>query len=179
MDFSRLEQNICDVIKEEQVKLGYRREAIRLYYPLQSLNRFLDTALDEEGMQKALADFPEQAGSRLGTVDISHRLDRFCFSLSPEATVYVHEHTPQKGFLYDFIHTVSQHDVTVEEVIEVFCRYSQQVHVEKAHHGEFDYLVYFESGEPDDYRYCLTQEGHHMIYHRFTPADYKDFAFEG
>ena len=37
MDFARLEKNIIDVIKEEQAKLGYRKESIRLYYPLSSL----------------------------------------------------------------------------------------------------------------------------------------------
>ena len=46
MNFSRLEQNICDVIKEEQIKLGYQSETIRLYYPLGSLNNFLGTAFD-------------------------------------------------------------------------------------------------------------------------------------
>ena len=37
MDFARLEKNIIDVIKEEQAKLGYRKEKIRLYYPLSSV----------------------------------------------------------------------------------------------------------------------------------------------
>ena len=37
MKFDKLEQNIIDMIKEEQAKLGYRRENIRLYYPLSSL----------------------------------------------------------------------------------------------------------------------------------------------
>ena len=34
--FDRLQQNIMDVIAEEQIKLGYRSEAIHLYYPLKS-----------------------------------------------------------------------------------------------------------------------------------------------
>ena len=33
-----LENNLIDIIKEEQAKLGYRKEKIRLYYPLSSLN---------------------------------------------------------------------------------------------------------------------------------------------
>ena len=32
MDFSRLEKSIMDVIKEEQAKLGYRKEKICLLY---------------------------------------------------------------------------------------------------------------------------------------------------
>ena len=43
MDFSRLEKNISDVIKEQQAKLGYMREKVRLYYPLNSLNHFFGT----------------------------------------------------------------------------------------------------------------------------------------
>ena len=34
MGFERLYKNLIDIIKEEQAKLGFRREAIRLYYPL-------------------------------------------------------------------------------------------------------------------------------------------------
>lgn len=38
MGFKRLEKNLIDIIKEEQAKLGFRKEEIRLYYPLISLN---------------------------------------------------------------------------------------------------------------------------------------------
>jgi hypothetical protein len=79
--------------------------------------------------------------------------------------------------LYDFIDTVSRHQVSIEEVIDQFQNYSDCVHVEKVTHGEFDYLVYFEDGKPDSFRYCLTQEEGHIIYHRFTAEDYEDFHF--
>ena len=39
MGFKRLEKNLIDIIKEEQAKLGFRKEEIRLYYPLISLRR--------------------------------------------------------------------------------------------------------------------------------------------
>jgi hypothetical protein len=65
----------------------------------------------------------------------------------------------------------------MEAVIAVFHNYSDHVHVEQVANGDFDYLVYFEDGRPDAYRYCLTQEGCHVIYHRFTPEDYHDFYF--
>ena len=37
---------------------------------------------------------------------------------------------------------------------------------------DFDYVVYFQDGMPDDYRYCIKFEGCCVIYHRFTPKDY-------
>ena len=42
MGYERLEKSLTDTIKEEQAKLGFRKEAIRLYYPLSSLNHFFD-----------------------------------------------------------------------------------------------------------------------------------------
>ena len=32
MNHEKLEKNLIDLIKEEQAKLGYREEAVRLYY---------------------------------------------------------------------------------------------------------------------------------------------------
>lgn len=61
--------------------------------------------------------------------------------------------------------------------MQQFHKYSDHVHVEKVSHGEFDYLVYFEDGKPDSFRYCITDEGCHMIYHRFTVEDYEEFGF--
>ena len=34
MAYKRLEQSLIDIVKEEQAKLGYRKEEVRLYYPL-------------------------------------------------------------------------------------------------------------------------------------------------
>ena len=41
MGYERLEKSLIDLVKEEQAKLGYRKEMIRLYYPLSSLNHFM------------------------------------------------------------------------------------------------------------------------------------------
>jgi hypothetical protein len=177
MDFTRLEQNVCDVIKEEQIKLGYRKEVIRLYYPLLSLNRFLKTDLTVEQMTEALTGFCSEVQERLGKIEISNKEERFCFCLPAEASEYVYMHTPKEGFLYDFIETVSKHGTSIEDVLNQFRKYSDHVHVERVTHGEFDYLVYFEDGQPDTFRYCLTDEGCHVIYHRFTIEDYEDFHF--
>lgn len=174
MTFTKLEKNICDVIKEGQVKLGYQKETVRLYYPLSALNRFLNTDFDVEEMIKALNEFTAEIEEKLGCVNISNKKERFCFMLPPEASEYVHQNTESEGFLYDFIETVSRHGVSIEDVIHQFEKYSDCVHIERADHGEFDYLVYFEDGVPDEFRYCLTDEGGHIIYHRFTIEDYND-----
>ena len=52
MNYNRLENSLIDVIKEEQAKLGYRKEKISLYYPLSSLNHFFGNETDAAGMME-------------------------------------------------------------------------------------------------------------------------------
>lgn len=68
MNYQNLEQNIIDVIKEEQAKLGYRLEEIRLYYPLSSVNHLLNTTGSAEETLQSLADFGAFTADRLGVV---------------------------------------------------------------------------------------------------------------
>ena len=170
--YQALEQNICDFIKEEQIKIGYRKETIRLYYPLASLNNFLHTSHDEVRMRRELADFAAFAAERLGKIEVSCHNERFCFVLPPEAAEYVHTHTKEGGFLYDFIRAMEKHGITIGEIKDIFLRYAEHVHFERLRDDDFDYLICFEDGEPDDYRYCITEEGEHLTYHRFTKEDY-------
>ena len=68
MYFDRLEKNLIDIIKEEQAKLGFRKEAIRLYYPLSSLNHFFEAEDSEAEMLARLSGFPASLTKKLGNV---------------------------------------------------------------------------------------------------------------
>ena len=185
MNFKKLENNLLDMIQEQQVKIGYMSGVTRFYYPLQSLNRLLRTGLrclaggdaDADAAEHALEEFSDHACDRLGKVKASSKNERFCITLPPQASDYVHENRKPSEFLVRFINTVARHGCTLDEVMNVFHSYSKHVHMEKTTGTGFDYLVYFEDGIPDDYRYCLSLEGEHMIYHKFTPEDYEDFGF--
>ena len=98
MGYERLKKSLIDLVKEEQAKLGYRKEMIRLYYPLSSLNHFMETNADSEEMQELLADFPKAAEDIFGEVGITHAKDRFCFALSEKASEYVHENMKPNEF---------------------------------------------------------------------------------
>lgn len=175
MNYSRLENNIVDIIKEEQIKLGYRSESIRLYYPLSSLNRLIGCEYNCDQMSQQLLGFSDYVEERMGKIGISHTGERFCLIIPPKGMDYVHEHMDGTEFICDFIRTIEKHDCTIDDILQQFYKHSKHVHVEKVNYGEFDYLIYFEDGKPDDFRYCITDEGCHMIYHRFTVDDYKDF----
>ena len=176
-DFQALENNIIDVIREEQIKLGYRSETIRLYYPMESINNLLghDNSITE--LQEILDRFCEYVKVRLGDVKHSNENRRFCIIIPPSGVTYVHEKVEDRYFLREFIKKISGHHCTLDEILNVFRGYSNKVICNKMNHGEFDYLIYFEDGKPDAFMYCLKFEDCHAIYHRFTKADYENFGF--
>lgn len=174
MDFLKLQKNIIDVITEEQIKLGYCKETIRLYYPIQSLNRFLGADYGVAEMAEALDNFSAYSLECLGGVEISHKNSRFCILIPPKGVELVYKNRGDVSFISDFIAVIGRHGATIDGIVNVFKKYSDAVHVEKVNHGEFDYLIYFEDGVPDDYRYCITNEECHLIYHRYTKEDYED-----
>lgn len=175
--FEKLEHSIIDVIKEEQAKLGYQKEDIRLYYPLSSLNHFFESKDSADAMQIRLAEFSAYTEEKLGSVGITHKGERFCFYIPIQGAVYVHEHTKENEFIKELINLVGSHGCTIEEIQSLFKRQGKPVHMEETTHGEFDILMYFEQDEEDPYYYCFKDEGCHIIYHRFLPADYEDFGF--
>lgn len=188
-NYDNLQRRLVDVIKEEQAKLGYYREDIRLYYPLSSLNHFFGTNVGADEMQRILdgtgeqdhtpiaAGMNEALSDKLGMVEVSHRGDRFCFHIPPEGVEYVHENTTENEFIRELVQLVAKHGCTIEEVYQLFTKHSGHVRREPMENGEFDVRIWFEDVAEDPYYYCFKQEGEHMIYHRFLPADYEDFEF--
>ena len=83
MNFQKLEQNIVDIVTEQQLKLGYRQEKVRIYYPLLSLNRLLGTDHDVTRMKTALAAFRDRIKDRYGEIGITEDNGRFCILLPP------------------------------------------------------------------------------------------------
>ena len=77
-DYGELEKNICYVIKEQHIKLGFSDDSRWLYYPLSALNHMMGTDCDIEGMEKTLEGFFEYAEERLGPGRATHKGERFC-----------------------------------------------------------------------------------------------------
>ena len=156
MGYDKLERNLIDIIKEEQAKLGFFKEDIRLYYPLSSLNHFFSATDNADEMQARLNALPTSITEKLGQIEISHKGDRFCFHIPKEGTVYVHDNTAPNEFIKSLVELVAKHDCTMNEILD---------------------LIRFADKPEDTYYYCFKDEGCHIIYHRFLPEDYADFDF--
>ena len=149
MGYKRLYKNLIDIIKEEQAKLGFRRESIRLYYPLSSLNHFFETQDTEEQMKNRLHGIPDFIKETLGDIKVTSKKERFCFYIPEEGSNYVHENTNPNEFIKELVEIVGKHGCKI--------RFSEE--------------------NEDPYYYCFHDEGCHIIYHRFLPEDYEDFGF--
>jgi hypothetical protein len=188
-NFVTLEKNLMDITAEQQLKLGYRKESVRLYYPKTSLLNLLfggrsDMGINNKELNEAITGYyndKAEASPLFGLLS-SYKDDRFCITIPPNGSEYVHsrlisEDIPEVEFLKEFLECVSRHNISLEDIKEVFAKYSECVVCEKTDIPDFDYLIYFADGSPDEYMYCVKFEGEHAIYHRFTKADYDGFDF--
>ena len=157
VNYKRLEKSLTDVIQEAQLKIGYDHHPITLYYPTESAH----------------------TADTLGAIQVTRDDKRFCFHISAEGTQYVHEQLPDPAFLRAFLQVMRGLTVSFDDILAVFHQFSDKVHCEKLEgNEEFDYLVYFEDGTPDSYRYCIKlDDDGDAVYHRFTPEDYAAFGF--
>ena len=179
INYHPLKQNLIDVIKESQIKIGYTPNPVSLSYPVDSLNRFLGTDCNAQEMQDVLSDFCESVREELGDIQISLSDSRYFLTVPPEGVKYIHEHTEGSPFLKDFIHLlVTEHNADIQKILEVFRKYSDNVICKEIRDDEFSYLLYFADGIPDDYRYCIDIDFGHATYHRFTPGDYEALGIE-
>ncbi len=143
MGFERLYKNLIDIIKEEQAKLGFRREAIRLYYPLSSLNHFFETEYSEEEMLNKLQELPDFIKETLGDIKVTSKKERFCFHIPEEGSSYVHDNTKPNEFIKELVELVGQHGCKIEDIIALFKEHNKDIVVEEINNGEFDYLIRF------------------------------------
>lgn len=176
MNISKLITNMIDQMVEAQIKLGYSKETITLYYPLDSLNRILGTSYESgTELAEALTEALDKENQRLGTVQITVQGKRLGIILPPEAGEYVHENVTRPDFLVELIHLFEKnHHCTIEEIKAVFEKYSSNFVCEKMpEDGEFDYVLYFPDQMVDSYYYCIRMEMGHTIYHRFLEEDYR------
>ena len=173
--YARLAKSLIDIVKEQQAKLGYRKEIVRLYYPLSTLRHFFECAgadnkiatgmISEQQMLEILAsnNLPKQLTDTIGEIKVTAKNERFCIEIPPEGSEYVHENTADNEFISGLIALVGTHGCTMEK--------------KEMQNGEFDCYIRFLNDPDDTYYYCFHDEGCHIIYHRFLPQDYADFGY--
>lgn len=185
-NIDNLIKNMTDQIKEAQIKLGYAKETIRLYYPLGSLMAILGIGNEDdkitgkvtiEEMQHTLQENKALQSTRLGKLTFNVHGGRLEISVPPEGVEYVNNEVEKPQFLTDIISFFgTHHHCSIEDVMKIFESYSKEYVCEKTKKDmDFDYVLYFKDSNIDSYYYCIKEEMGHTIYHRFSKEDYLTF----
>lgn len=177
MNFEKFEKNLIDIIKESQIKLGYESMNLGINYATSSLLHMFD-GVTEDTLEDTLKAFAKAKKDTFGDIDISKIDIGYRLDVSSKGVDYVHSLISDDEFLVQFINQVRNPLGTVDDIISLFKKYSDNVHIEETKDNpEFDYLIYFEDGTPDEFWYCIDAEDLGMTYHRFMKDDYLDFGF--
>ena len=81
----------------------------------------------------------------------------------------------ENEFIHQLVNLIASHETDMEQVKKLFKQQPYPSDVEQMKGGEFDMVIHFTEGD-DRYYYCFKDEGFHITYHRFLPADYKDLG---
>lgn len=169
-----------DQVKELQIKLGYARETVRLYYPLSSLEVLVGVSADQVDAEvsvdliEILNTDPTLQSCGLCQVKFTLHKSRVEVNIPPEGTEYVHHHVVASAFLADLIDLFQKHHhCEMTDIQMVFVRHGSYVCEKMPEGTDFDYVMYFEDPAVDEYYYCIKMEMGHTIYHRFMREDYE------
>lgn len=179
MDTSQLLTNMMDQVKEAQLKLGYAKETMRLYYPLSSLNALLGTKIStgREMAECLRQSFGEDCV--LEGLTFAAYGDRVEVGIPPQGVEYIHLHVKEPVFLSAVIQLFeSNHHCTMEDLCALFEQFSSRYVCERLSERQaagmgFDYVLHFDDRSIDPYYYCVKEEMGHTVYHRFTKQDYE------
>lgn len=172
-------ENIIDQIKEVQIKLGYVRESVRLYYPVSSLTAMLDIEPDTAERLTEKLNMQFQAfRNTFGDIRFFLRGERIEAVIPPQGAEYIHSQIPDPPFLVGLIELFRKNPhCSLNEICAVFETYCPAYKCEKMDPGmDFDYVLYFEKDGIDPYYYCMKEEMGHTIYHRFTKMDFEQLV---
>lgn len=171
-----LEKHIIDTIKEWQLKIGYQKGNMKLYYPKESL--LLDLEAEGEGkLEKALETFQKEVRHRLGNIGISHKDDRYCLDIPEKGCSYVAHKTETPEFLKRLLEVITTPGNTMKEVEECFRTFAKerqtQAEMRKGIDHGTGHVFYFADPKADEYVYCVEENEFGLTYHRFSRTDYE------
>lgn len=164
----KLAKNIADQIKEAQLKLGFVRETMRLYYPLESMQAIMDRhGVEADPLCRELEkEFP---GFSFGQHE-----ERIEVCVPPSYVERIHKEMETPAFLAELVGRFrSNHHLTKEQLQEIFAHHGDFVCEEMPEGADFDFVFYFLDSSVDEYYYCVRMEMGHTIYHRFLKTDYQ------
>lgn len=174
-EWTDLKENIETTIYEGLLKLGYKEdESFSIYYDLDLLNHLLHTEYKNiMDMNDYLIHISEYIISYIPTFSYSLANSRFKFTVLKEGIMAIKEHNRNHTFLKELIDLVNTHNFTIQDVLSVFKKVTDDFICEETRHPEFQYVIYFKNKALDKFKYCFSFDELGAYYHRLL-----DFSYE-
>lgn len=166
-----LENSLRFSVEEMCDKMEMILPGCSLNYPASSLCRMLDVR--ESDLDEAIANFCADFTKHYGALTASPYDNGWCFTFSAEAVRELMQHPIGGAFLKDVCHISATHHTPVEKWKEIFSRYGEAKLVSMKNQ-EYDWILYYPSGNPVSFVYCLKQDGTHITSHRLEKVDFDD-----
>ncbi|ROR28161.1 uncharacterized protein DUF3877 [Mobilisporobacter senegalensis] len=176
--FLHLERNLEAMIYEGIVKIGYvKGEKQSIYYDYDLLVYLLNIEQEQENIKMdimpRLREFQTFVLKNWGKIGIEIENHRYKFNLPGGTIDHIYEKNKDNLFLSDLIGALSVKDCTLDNIMSVFYKYSQDIVCEESKNPEFNYVIYFKDTNIDEFKYCFTFGEMGKYYHRLTPFDYE------
>ena len=171
--FRDLTDNLEAMLHESIVKIGYvKGQPVGIYYTEDLMHHLLGADEDLTALQR-LEEFAKENQSEWGMISYERQKGRYKLTVPAKGMAYVYERNKDNHFLRDLIDMLQKPQVTIDKVMEVFHRYSNEVICEKSEDEEFEYAIRFADPRIDPFIYCFTFDEMGKYYHRFTEYDYR------
>ena len=182
IDFTKFINNIIDQIVEAQLKLGFAKEKMTFYYPLNSINRLLGTEFKDidECVNYCNAAWNGQK-SGLKELIFNNNKNVVGITVSSDGVKYVYENIEPSPFLVALIEGFkNNYHLEISDIESIFAKFGEYVKIPVSKDTGFMYAIWFKDGKSigDEYIYCINIEMGHTIYLRFTRDDYEELINE-
>lgn len=166
-----LKTNICDSIKECEIKLGYQEKAIHLYYPESTLLELLEA--EPGNLPEKITLFCQMQTDAFGDITITETQEkgRYRITVPAKGVKYVHKNITASPFMVAFVKEIHEPGRTKDDIVKLFHEFSTNISIEKME--EKEWAVYFQDGIPDAYVYYIEEDDFGLQYHRFTKKTFE------
>lgn len=174
-----MKQLFYDLLKEQQIKLGYYEGSSALFFPEKSFDHLLgirDEMRCEKGICRQMrcekiAELKEKLEPTLGEVKITKLGERFRVEISATGNAYVHEHVKEDPFTLDMVALFSNHHVSLKQVKDLFLKHDEHYEFMEVEGSGFEYIFSLSDKQKHPYYYLMHQDGEHMTYHRYLEIE--------
>lgn len=170
--YSYLLKNLSDSIFEMMLKLGEKHNSSMCIYYTPDLVAYL-LGLSEREAGLAMKGFKPFAMAELGRLDIEKASDgRIGIRVYSEGIDKIMEINPRKHFLGELIEKIRDRNCSLDEIKNIFEKESSDYTCEKIDDSEFQYVIFFNDKNIDEYKYCFTFDVMGSYYHRLIDYDF-------